>query len=426
MPAGQQAPDPRARPAAPDPARGWWERSAQAACPGARHARQSRSRRARPTIRGSRPPEHAERLIDIGSEVCARVGGRIERAAGRPGRIPGAQSRHHGRPQPAHGDVCTRCGGLHPIRGRNRSVGGPGLHPVRGSAPGMGAESVGSGLTAPVPGADPHPGCTVAVTEALSAPVPGANPRNGCTPPRQARLRPRPVERRHPPALRNGFHGQPQVRGNTLAECDEPAQRRWAGAWAAADRVPLNIHGASGRRLAMPAGPNVLRWSASATTTSGTCPPTLGRTPLEGERMSDSASQPTDHGLTGRVRWVALLFLALGVAMIILDATVVNVAIPYDRGGSGPLDNGRGVGQRRRRPHLRLAAAVGRATQRSGGASLDVCGGRGGLRRRQCTHRRVGQCRRTHRSTGPAGCWRGDDPAVVAVGAQRRIPGSDR
>ncbi|MDO8308246.1 MAG: MFS transporter [Actinomycetota bacterium] len=32
--------------------------------------------------------------------------------------------------------------------------------------------------------------------------------------------------------------------------------------------------------------------------------------------------------LTGRKRWVALMFLALGVAMIILDATVVNVAIP--------------------------------------------------------------------------------------------------
>ena len=39
---------------------------------------------------------------------------------------------------------------------------------------------------------------------------------------------------------------------------------------------------------------------------------------------SATASQP----LTGRRRWVALAFLALGVAMIILDATVVNVAIP--------------------------------------------------------------------------------------------------
>ena len=32
--------------------------------------------------------------------------------------------------------------------------------------------------------------------------------------------------------------------------------------------------------------------------------------------------------LTGRKRWAALAFLALGVSMIILDATVVNVAIP--------------------------------------------------------------------------------------------------
>ena len=39
-------------------------------------------------------------------------------------------------------------------------------------------------------------------------------------------------------------------------------------------------------------------------------------------------SETTTSALTGRKRWVALLFLALGVAMIILDATVVNVAIP--------------------------------------------------------------------------------------------------
>jgi EmrB/QacA subfamily drug resistance transporter len=43
-------------------------------------------------------------------------------------------------------------------------------------------------------------------------------------------------------------------------------------------------------------------------------------------------SMPTDFQaatvLTGRKRWAALAFLALGVSMIILDATVVNVAIP--------------------------------------------------------------------------------------------------
>ncbi len=36
----------------------------------------------------------------------------------------------------------------------------------------------------------------------------------------------------------------------------------------------------------------------------------------------------TARMLTGKKRWAALMFLALGVAMIILDATVVNVAIP--------------------------------------------------------------------------------------------------
>lgn len=42
--------------------------------------------------------------------------------------------------------------------------------------------------------------------------------------------------------------------------------------------------------------------------------------------MTAEATQ--SEALTGRKRWVALLFLAFGVAMIILDATVVNVAIP--------------------------------------------------------------------------------------------------
>ncbi len=42
-----------------------------------------------------------------------------------------------------------------------------------------------------------------------------------------------------------------------------------------------------------------------------------------------TASPPTHTVvLTGRRRWGALIALAFGVAMIILDATVVNVAIP--------------------------------------------------------------------------------------------------
>lgn len=44
--------------------------------------------------------------------------------------------------------------------------------------------------------------------------------------------------------------------------------------------------------------------------------------------MTTAPAQETGPTLTGGRRWAALVFLALGVAMIILDATVVNVAIP--------------------------------------------------------------------------------------------------
>ena len=44
--------------------------------------------------------------------------------------------------------------------------------------------------------------------------------------------------------------------------------------------------------------------------------------------MTAPADFNAGTALTGRKRWAALVFLALGVAMIILDATVVNVAIP--------------------------------------------------------------------------------------------------
>jgi EmrB/QacA subfamily drug resistance transporter len=44
--------------------------------------------------------------------------------------------------------------------------------------------------------------------------------------------------------------------------------------------------------------------------------------------MSSPAEFQANKVLTGKKRWVALAFLALGVSMIILDATVVNVALP--------------------------------------------------------------------------------------------------
>ena len=44
--------------------------------------------------------------------------------------------------------------------------------------------------------------------------------------------------------------------------------------------------------------------------------------------MSASAEFQANKVLTGKKRWAALAFLALGVSMIILDATVVNDTVP--------------------------------------------------------------------------------------------------
>jgi EmrB/QacA subfamily drug resistance transporter len=57
---------------------------------------------------------------------------------------------------------------------------------------------------------------------------------------------------------------------------------------------------------------------------TGYAPPTEH----QGARMSSPAEFQANKVLTGKKRWAALMFLALGVAMIILDATVVNVALP--------------------------------------------------------------------------------------------------
>ena len=48
----------------------------------------------------------------------------------------------------------------------------------------------------------------------------------------------------------------------------------------------------------------------------------------DANRSALMSNAPDQVALQGKRRWIALLFLALGVSMIILDATVVNVAIP--------------------------------------------------------------------------------------------------
>ena len=42
------------------------------------------------------------------------------------------------------------------------------------------------------------------------------------------------------------------------------------------------------------------------------------------------------HGIDERKRWLALIVLCLGVLMIVLDTTIVNVALPFIRADLGP------------------------------------------------------------------------------------------
>ena len=78
------------------------------------------------------------------------------------------------------------------------------------------------------------------------------------------------------------------------------------------------------------------RWAIDATLTLPIVPGALkyGRLRLlirgwhEANGSALMSNTPDQVALQGKRRWIALLFLALGVAMIILDATVVNVAIP--------------------------------------------------------------------------------------------------
>ncbi len=124
-----------------------------------------------------RPRDRSSASRDVGTRRggIGRIAGAWARSdRGLAGACGGGAGWHAGR-------VCTRFGGLHPLRGRNRAACGSGLHPVRGFAPVAGAESVESWPRATAAGANPRIGCTVAAPEARRATIPGANPRNGCT-----------------------------------------------------------------------------------------------------------------------------------------------------------------------------------------------------------------------------------------------------
>ena len=113
-------------------------------------------------------------------------------------------------------------------------------------------------------------------------------------------------------------------------------------------------------------------------------------------------SAPTDFNagtvLTGRKRWAALAFLALGVSMIILDATIVNVAIPTMVQDLGPDDQRRRVGQRGVLAHLRVAAHPIGADRRPLRPQAAVHARRHRVRRRERARRRVRLRQHPHRS----------------------------
>ena len=65
--------------------------------------------------------------------------------------------------------------------------------------------------------------------------------------------------------------------------------------------------------------------------------------------------------MTNRSRWLALYVLCLGTLMIVLDMTIVNVALPSIRQISGLLPDLARVGRQRLPAHLRRLPAARRA-----------------------------------------------------------------
>jgi hypothetical protein len=85
--------------------------------------------------------------------------------------------------------------------------------------------------------------------------------------------------------------------------------------------------------------------------------------------MTNQAAETASMQSEGRGRWIGLAMLSVGVAMIIVDATIVNVAIPSIISDLD-LDSTAGrVGQHDLRPRLRRpprSRSAGSATSSAG------------------------------------------------------------
>ena len=140
--------------------------------------------------------------------------------------------------------------------------------------------------------------------------------------------------------------------------------------------------------------------------------------------MTAQADPPANAGSATRRRWLGLFFIALGVAMIIVDATIVNVAVPQIIRDLGiTSSDAQWVQEVYTLVFAALLLVVGRLADRYGRRLLFVTRRRLSSRRPVCLPPSPSPGRAAHRQPGAAGRRRRDDPADLAVPAQRRLPG---
>ena len=153
-------------------------------------------------------------------------------------------------------------------------------------------------------------------------------------------------------------------------------------------------------------------------------PPATGRTPM-------STSTPTRAAIPAPNRWAVLALLGVAQLMVVLDATIVNIALPSAQRSLHFSHRQPAVGRHRLRPCLRQPSAAGRQARRPVRSQVDADrrahGLRGGVGDRRDgaivrdARRRPGAPRRVRRAPRPLGARTadGDLPGISATGPRR-------